>query len=216
VKHVFTYKSRSYNYTEAERLTISYSKLPDRGMHARRTHVARSLQPDVKSTIRTYELSRTVNDNFRVVRSAGRDAGYRIEEEMKRGGTAVIRILTELVRFQMDDPSTTKRSAYTTRVHTHTCARAHACTLARTEYLVGTKGSELPSYVRCHARHRLYNPSCDVTLFNPFITVSRHSVSVILSRSGATASVLHRQQRRTVDDKRHHAQNRCFFERQNC
>lgn len=30
---------------------------------------------------------------------------YRIEQELKRGGTVVIRILTELVRFQINDPS---------------------------------------------------------------------------------------------------------------
>lgn len=45
------------------------------------------------------------------------------------------------------------------------------------EYLLGTKGSQLPSYVPCHAHYRLYNPSCDVTLFNPFITEPLRSLS---------------------------------------
>jgi len=106
-------------------VTVGASGLLSHGMHARRTHVARSLQPDVKSTIRTYELSRTVNDNFALHMQA-RMPWYRIEEEMKRGGTVVIRILTELVRFQMDDPSTNEtfcvHNAHTylrVRVHLH-------------------------------------------------------------------------------------------------
>lgn len=55
------------------------------------------------------------------------------------------------------------------------------CTNVHTdEYLLGTKGSQLPSYVRCHAHHRLYNPSCDVRLFNPFITGSLRALSLSL------------------------------------
>lgn len=58
------------------------------------------------------------------------------------------------------------------------CVPRVYCTNVHTdEYLLGTKGSQLPSYVRCHAHHRLYNPSCDVRLFNPFITESALSLS---------------------------------------
>jgi len=68
-------------------------------------------------------------------------------------------------------------------------------TYTTTGHLVGMKGSQLPSYVRCHARHRLYNPSCDVTLFNPFITERRFSFSLSLSLSLSVAT------REMADDK---------------
>lgn len=64
------------------------------------------------------------------------------------------------------------------------------CTNVHTdEYLLGTKGSQLPSYVRCHAHHRLYNPSCDVRLFNPFITGSLRALSLSLSLSALCRSM---------------------------
>lgn len=74
--------------------------------------------------------------------------------------------LTNLVRFRINDPSATYEIVY-----------ARACIVHTDEYLLGTKGSQLPSYVPCHAHYRLYNPSCDVTLFNPFITEPLRSLS---------------------------------------
>lgn len=71
--------------------------------------------------------------------------------------------LTNLVRFRINDP--------------YTKSFMHART---DEYLLGTKGSQLPSYVPCHAHYRLYNPSCDVTLFNPFITEPLRTLSLSL------------------------------------
>lgn len=68
-------------------------------------------------------------------------------------------------------------------VRARLCIRVYIVQRTRTyvrmdECLLGTKGSQLPSYVRCHVHHRLYNPSCDVRLFNPFITELALLVSV--------------------------------------
>lgn len=77
--------------------------------------------------------------------------------------------LTNLVRFRINDP--------------YEIVYARACIVRTDEYLLGTKGSQLPSYVPCHAHYRLYNPSCDVTLFNPFITEPLRTLSFSLSLS---------------------------------